>query len=132
MPDESAEDEDVDVPSSRQQEYANAVLDQLDDGNSGSVKSSDCDQPWFKLKAARKFADLKKAVVNAHVESKRAVAANILELGSDKSDIDIDMYAQDARASAQSEFEMDRNRELLRFLFDIYEDMVTAYQANLS
>ena len=47
MPDESAEDEDVDVPSSRQQEYANAVLDQLDDGNSGSVKSSDYDQPRF-------------------------------------------------------------------------------------
>ena len=29
MSDESAEDEDVDVPSPRQQEYANAVLDQL-------------------------------------------------------------------------------------------------------
>ena len=49
------------------------------------------------------------------------MAANILELGSDKSDIDIDMYAQDARASAQLEFEMDRNRELLRLLLDIYK-----------
>ena len=94
MPDESAEDEDVDVPSPRQQEYANAVLDQLDDGNSGSVKSLRLRiNRGFKLKAARKFVDLEKAVVNAHIESKRAVAANILELGSDKSDIDIDMYA---------------------------------------
>eukprot|EP00946_MAST-07B_sp_MAST-7B-sp1_P002201 g2201.t1 len=37
MPDESAEDEDVDVPSSRQQEYANAVLDQLDDGKQNKL-----------------------------------------------------------------------------------------------
>ena len=84
------------------------------------------------MKAARKLVDLKKAVVNAHIESKRAVAANILELGSDKSDIDIDMYAQDARASAQSEFEMDRNRELLRLLLDIYKDMVTVRRPTLS